>query len=237
VSDQTNGHGGARDGAGRPKGRPSLRRAAQAVVEVEEAFPGWSPVLHLAAVANDETLPPEIRMEAAKAAAPYLHSRPKPVEMEPDALVDLERRLISAKIEAAAKTLDNTSLADRLARAKARIVLSDDDGSSGAVGLSFGTGFIQQGPADASLGEGAIIDATPSSPAGPSPRPLAEPSAPEAPRYVPILPTADPAPRTAADWSAPVPWSQPQAFADGGSSSFETDPYTDDPLGFLAGRS
>lgn len=233
MSDQTNGHGGARDGSGRPKGRPSLRRAAQAVVEVEEAFPGWSPVLHLAAVANDETLPPEIRMEAAKAAAPYLHSRPKPVEMEPDALVDLERRLISAKIEAAAKTLDNTSLASRLARAKARIVLSDD-GAPGAVGLSFGPGFIQHGPADASLGEGAIIDAKP---AGPSPRPLAESPTPEAPRYVPILPNADPAPRAASDWSPrAAPWPQQQAFADG-RSSFETDPYEDDPLGLLAGRS
>ena len=114
--------GGARQGSGRPKGRPSLRRAARAIAEVEEAFPGWSPILHLAAVANDETMPPEVRLDAAKAAAPYLHSRPKPVELDPDALVDLERRLISAKIEAAAKTVkENEGLADRLHRAYARM--------------------------------------------------------------------------------------------------------------------
>lgn len=111
--------GGVREGAGRPKGRPSLRRAAQAITEVEEKFPGWSPVLHLAAVANDESLPPEIRLDAAKAAAPFLHSRPKPVELDPDALVDLERRLIAAKIEETAKAVkSDDTLADRLARAK-----------------------------------------------------------------------------------------------------------------------
>lgn len=75
--DQTSARGGARDGAGRPKGKPTLRRAAEAIAAVAEAHPGWSPVLHFAAVANDKDLPLEIRLDAAKAAAPYLHARPR----------------------------------------------------------------------------------------------------------------------------------------------------------------
>lgn len=205
---ETHGHGGAREGAGRKPGRPSLRRAAQAIAEVEEAYPGWSPVLHLAAVANDETLAPEVRLDAAKAAAPYLHSRPKSVEMEPDALVDLERRLIAAKIEETARALkSDDTLADRLARAKARRLTSE-------------VFEVFDAMVDASSPATPIIAARPvPAPAGTAPRPTPfEPPEPE-PVYSPILP------RASSDWAAPpAPWPEKQRFADEGST-FDREPY------------
>ncbi|MFB9950035.1 hypothetical protein ACFFP0_14325 [Rhizobium puerariae] len=77
--------------------------------------------MHFATVANDESLPADVRLDAAKAAAQYLHARPKPVEMEPDALVELEGRVARARLEAQAEVLDaNPSLSDRLARAMTR---------------------------------------------------------------------------------------------------------------------
>lgn len=119
--DQTSARGGARDGAGRPKGKPTLRRAAEAIAAVAEAHPGWSPVLHFAAVANDKDLPVEIRLDAAKAAAPYLHARPKTVELDPDALVELEGRLIRAKLDAVAQASEVVpGLGERLERAMRR---------------------------------------------------------------------------------------------------------------------
>lgn len=234
VQDETQ-HGGKRTGAGRPRG--SVNRRTSALRDAVDAE-GVDPAVALVRIgkAAEEREEYSLAVEAYGKVLPFLHAKPRTAaDAHPEEALDFVAAMLKAKLFAAAAVLDNPSLADRLARAKARIVLSDD-GAPGAVGLSFGTGFIQHGPADTSLGEGPIIDATPSSPAGPSPRPLAEPPAPEAPRYVPILPTADPAPRTATDWSAPVPWSQQQAFADG-RSSFETDPYEDDPLGLLAGRS
>ncbi len=188
--------GGAREGAGRPKGRPSLKRAAQAVLEVEEKFPGWSPVLHLAAVANDERLDPVIRLDAAKAAAPYLHARPKPVELDIDAVVELETRLIDAKINAAAKASVTHpglyGLAERLQRAHER---------AGGVSIIVETG-VPRGIDD------PIIDVTPqatqealhgaaSPSAGHAPAQAA--SAAPAP-YVPIARRADPPPAPATPW-------------------------------------
>lgn len=224
--------GGAREGAGRTKGKPSLRRAAHAIAEVEEKFPGWSPVLHLAAVANDESLPPEVRLDAAKAAAPFLHSRPKPVEMEPDALVDLERRLIAAKIEETAKAvkLDNT-LADRLARAKQRHLASE-------------VFEVFEAMTAAATEVATVIDAQaqpaaqPAAQPVPSPHPtLHEPpaapdehAAPAPAAYAPILPRPVPA---SADWSTPVAahWPERQASATTDYNPFETEPYRDGLIG------
>jgi hypothetical protein len=202
--------GGAREGAGRPKGRPSLRRAAQAIAEVGAAWPGWSPVLHLATVANDESLPVEIRLDAAKAAAPYLHSRPKPVEMEPDALVELERRLIAAKVEAAVATLYQPGLAERLQRAHARVQIPVDTGVMHApadfadVTPNAPPAEPQARPATAALGDGNAYS------------PVTEP--PSAPAPTPCSPILSCGPAVSADWSAfaPAPHPQRQAFADAG---------------------
>lgn len=117
-----NTHGGKRSGAGRPAGSLN-KRSTKAIEAVAERYPGWSPLLHFAAVANDETLPPDIRLDAAKAAAPYIHPRPKPSELYPDAAIALEKRLAEVRAGAVAKeTLDPLSgLGDRLERAFKRL--------------------------------------------------------------------------------------------------------------------
>lgn len=77
--------------------------------------------MYFAEVANDETLDPEIRLDASKAAAPYIHPRLKPIEINPEALVDLERDIAAARLEGAGKALNNNpGLADRLLRAQMR---------------------------------------------------------------------------------------------------------------------
>lgn len=116
-------HGGKREGAGRPKGSLN-RRSIEAIREVAERWPEWSPLKHLAAVANDETLDHEIRLDAAKAAAPYCHAKLRPVVADADELVELEGRLHAARMHAAADALAErpglAGLAERLARADAR---------------------------------------------------------------------------------------------------------------------
>lgn len=112
-------------GAERPRaGRTTEllnQRQMTAIEKVAQQFPDWSPLLHFATIANDETLDPAIRLDAAKAAAPFYHPRPKPVERDPAALVDLERKLAEARNPAKGKP-DNflDGLAERLARAKER---------------------------------------------------------------------------------------------------------------------
>src|SRR3569833_4172370 len=92
----TKDHGGARVGAGRPHGSTN-RRTISAIEEVKRRFPKWTPLLHFAEVANDQSLPTEVRLEAARAAAPYFHPKPKPVEFFVDAAVDLEQKLASVR--------------------------------------------------------------------------------------------------------------------------------------------
>lgn len=111
---------GARPGAGRPA-RSLNQRQMTAIETVAQQFPDWSPLLHFVTIANDETLDPSIRLDAAKAAAPFMHPRPKPVERDPSALVDLERKLAEARNTAKGKSENNLDgLAERLARAKER---------------------------------------------------------------------------------------------------------------------
>lgn len=76
------------------------RRSIDAIDAVAKRFPNWTPLLHFAAVANDETLSVDIRLEAAKAAAPFMHPRPKHIELDADAAVELEGRLSGARAKA-----------------------------------------------------------------------------------------------------------------------------------------
>lgn len=113
-------HGGKREGAGRPRGSLN-KRSLEIIEEVAERYPDWSPLMHLATVANDEAIAPEIRLDAAKAAAPYVHAKFKPVVADADELVSLEARIARARLEAQAEVLDEKpGLADRLARATLR---------------------------------------------------------------------------------------------------------------------
>lgn len=170
--DQTSARGGARDGAGRPKGKPTLRRAAEAIAAVAEAHPGWSPVLHFAAVANDKDLPVEIRLDAAKAAAPYLHARPKSVELDPEALVELESQLVRARLDAVAQASQVVpGIGERLQRA------------------------MQRAAAEAALEMAEnpqLVDAAPSVDTRPAPSPA--PQVAPAPKSAAFVPPAPPAP-------------------------------------------
>jgi hypothetical protein len=119
---QSNNHGGKRPGAGRPSGSLN-KRSLEAIEAVASRYPNWSPLLHFASVANDETLPPELRLDAAKAAAPFMHPRPKQIDLDPNAVVELERRTAEARASAIAKQgLDPyIGLGDRLERAHKRL--------------------------------------------------------------------------------------------------------------------
>jgi hypothetical protein len=64
--------GGKRPGAGRPKGSRN-RRTAELVEAAQKS--GILPLDFLLSVMRDKNAPRDVRIEAAKAAAPYLHAR------------------------------------------------------------------------------------------------------------------------------------------------------------------
>lgn len=219
--------GGKREGAGRPKGSRN-NRALDDIAKVRERHPDWSPLLHMAQVANDPDLPAEVRLDAAKAAAPYVHAKSKAMELDPDAYVELQRAVMQAKIEATADTIGRPGIAERLARARARVRIADADAGS----VSIEIGAEDAAPIiDVTPGNRPAASAGPSTRPAPAPEPEAQPVA-----YRPVLPRPS-VPAPIGDWSAPVPrndWPESQAFADG--STYTTDPYAADPLGFLANR-
>ena len=65
---------------GRAKG--SKNKRTQAIEQLlEEKFPGWNPIVQMAAMANDESLPNEIRMSALKEVSQYVAPKRKAIEM------------------------------------------------------------------------------------------------------------------------------------------------------------
>lgn len=114
--------GGPRKGSGRKPGSPNARSAIEAIRAVADRHPDWHPLIQMADVANDTDLPIETRLDACKSAARWMIPPPKPVELEPDALVELEARLVRVKLEAQDQLLHSKpGLADRLARAKQQV--------------------------------------------------------------------------------------------------------------------
>ena len=78
--------GGARPGAGRPKGR----RSDKTVERLEAiAAAGITPLDYLLGVMRDVAQEPAVRLDAAKSAAPYVH--PKLASIEHSGEVDLSR--------------------------------------------------------------------------------------------------------------------------------------------------
>lgn len=174
-------HGGKREGAGRPPGSLN-KRSLEAIAEVAERFPDWSPLMHLATVANDLDMSAEIRLDAAKAAAPYVHPRAKAQVLDADALVDLERRLIRAKIEEAADTISaKPGLAERLERAKARLRMSDGDNGDVSIEIRAGDATPIMAVTPPSR-PGSSAGSAASRPA-PAPKPEAKPV-----KYLSVLP-------------------------------------------------
>ena len=64
--------GGYREGAGRKKGSPNQRRAE---VAIKAAAEGITPIDYMLQIMRDEDAPQEMRLDAAKSAAPYVHAR------------------------------------------------------------------------------------------------------------------------------------------------------------------
>lgn len=199
--------GGARPGAGRPRGSLN-KRSVEAIEAVAEQFPDWSPLQHFAAVANDENLDPMIRLDAAKAAAPFIHPRPKSVELDPDALVELEARITRVKLEAQAQLLhDRPDLAERLARASQReiVVITGIERSPDQPAA------IEGNPSEALADRLARAGVTYAPPAPrlspPEEAPSASPAPPAGPApAAPAAPTAKPAEAPA---PAPAPTPEP----------------------------
>lgn len=70
-------HGGKRIGAGRKKG---VQNTVNALVRERALASGESPLEYLLRIMRDPTQDGSIRLETAKAAAPYLHPRLQAVE-------------------------------------------------------------------------------------------------------------------------------------------------------------
>lgn len=207
-------HGGRRQGAGRPKGSLG-KRSIEAIEAVAEEFPDWTPLKHLARVANDATLDAEIRLDAAKAAAPYVHPKPKGIEIDPEALIDLEKRIAQVRAENNVKAFKDgfglDGLGDRIDRAKARV-----NAKQAAVSLS-SSGDIEIA---------ATIPVKPAAAIEAEAAPAAPPPAPQAPVAPPPPSAPSPPP---ADWDAParpyspiLPWPERPAFADCDYENFES---------------
>jgi hypothetical protein len=77
--------GGKRPGAGRKKGIPNRASAAR---EAAIAASGLTPLEYMLSTMRDETKPIELRLDMAKAAAPYVHPRLASVEQAVE--VDLQ---------------------------------------------------------------------------------------------------------------------------------------------------
>jgi hypothetical protein len=93
-----NGKGGARKGAGRPKGSKDRRKAAV----LEAALAGnETPLAYMMRIFNDPAEPKEMRFRAAKECAPFVHARLAPIAATPvydqpaeeldDQIADIER--------------------------------------------------------------------------------------------------------------------------------------------------
>lgn len=78
-------HGGARPGAGRKRG--SLTRKTTEIAQ-REAASGITPLEFLTKVMKDRKRPIAMRIECAKAAAPYMHPRLSNVEIDLRDLTD-----------------------------------------------------------------------------------------------------------------------------------------------------
>lgn len=74
-------HGGARKGAGKPKGAVSKFNDES---RAKAAAGGLMPLDYLLGLLRDDTKPQELRIDVAKAAAPYLHARLAAVEHSQD---------------------------------------------------------------------------------------------------------------------------------------------------------
>ena len=78
--------GGARPGAGRPKGMPNRKTVEQAI---EVAKTGETPLAYLLRIMRDTEADEAKRIDSAKAAAQYVHPKLSAVDASVEAVVTL----------------------------------------------------------------------------------------------------------------------------------------------------
>ena len=88
--------GGARPGAGRPRGRRSSK-TAQLLSAIEAS--GTTPLDYLLAVMRDLNQNMCVRLDAAKAAAPYVHPKLATTEIRGDKDAPIALHLIGSDVE------------------------------------------------------------------------------------------------------------------------------------------
>lgn len=102
--------GGKRAGAGRPKGAASRFSEAS---RIKAAADGITPLEFMLAVLRDEELDRPTRMDAAKAAAPYMHSRLEAVQHsgDPENPVNMVSRIERAIIDPSSQDAEDSDAA------------------------------------------------------------------------------------------------------------------------------
>jgi len=82
--------GGRREGAGRPTGGKGLTFRWDKVAAAIEMSPDKTPLAHLIAVMQNEAMKDSVRLQAAIAAAPYVHPKLSSVEIKGDAAAPMK---------------------------------------------------------------------------------------------------------------------------------------------------
>ena len=115
TMEQANTHGGRRPGAGRPRGSVNLRSKALADQLLRE---GHCPATALTRLAQqaEEKGNLALAVDAWKALLPYIHPKPKPVEVDPEGFLALNSELTEMRTRASAALADE--FAEALERAE-----------------------------------------------------------------------------------------------------------------------
>ena len=113
-----NGRGGARPGAGRPKGSKNRWMVALADQFLDDGNCPASALVRIARRA-EKNGDDHLAVDAWKAVLPYIHPKPKPVEIYPDYRVELEQRIAEAKSKVSGDDMDE--LARLVEEARARV--------------------------------------------------------------------------------------------------------------------
>jgi hypothetical protein len=113
-------HGGKRAGAGRPKGS-RMRRSDELAEKLISS--GKCPIEALVRLAEKAEVDGDISqaINAWKSALPYIYPRPKAVEIAPEELVDLTRKLSEARAQELQAAANSISYGELLERATKRL--------------------------------------------------------------------------------------------------------------------
>tara|TARA_R110002051_G_scaffold170789_1_gene241328 strand:+ start:6243 stop:6611 length:369 start_codon:yes stop_codon:yes gene_type:complete len=116
MANKNSTHGGKRDGAGRPKG--SRMRRSEELAEKLIAS-GKCPLEALVRLAEQAESEGDISqaVNAWKSALPYIYPRPKAIEVAPEELVDLTRKLSEVRAHELQAVANSISFGERLQRA------------------------------------------------------------------------------------------------------------------------